>query len=85
MQREHWRTHDGDEVDPILEREDGWVAAIEVKAASRAPANEMRSPMKLRRKLGSQFLGGVVIYTGTRAYTRDSGMHVIPIYRLWHS
>jgi hypothetical protein len=42
----------------------------------------MRSLIKLRRKLGSQFLGGVVLYTGTRAYTHD-GMHVIPISRLW--
>jgi uncharacterized protein len=85
VQRGHWRTHDGDEIDLILEREDGRVAAIEVKAASRAPTSEMRSMIKLRRKLGSQFLGGVVLYTGTRAYTHDSGLHAIPINRLWHS
>ena len=33
--RGHWRTHDGDEVDLALEREDGALAAVEVKAASR--------------------------------------------------
>ena len=79
VQRGHWRTHDGEEVDLILEREDGKVAALEVKAASRAPASELRGLLKLRSKLGSQLLGGVVLYTGTRAYTHDSGLHVIPI------
>ncbi len=83
VQRGHWRTHDGEEVDLVLEREDGKVAALEVKAASRAPANELRSLLKLRSKLGSQFLGGVVLYTGARAYTYDSGLHVVPIARLW--
>jgi len=83
VQRGHWRTHDGEEVDLILEREDGKVAAVEVKAASRAPASELRGLLKLRRKLGSQFLGGVVLYTGARAYTHDRNLHVVPITRLW--
>jgi len=34
--------------------------------------------------VGSQFLGGVVLYTGVHAYTHDSGLHIIPINRLWH-
>jgi predicted AAA+ superfamily ATPase len=83
VQRGHWRTHDGEEVDLILEREDGKVAAVEVKAASRAPASELRGLHKLRRKLRSQFLGGVVLYTGARAYTHDRNLHVVPITRLW--
>jgi len=85
VQRGHWRTHDGEEVDLILEREDGKVAAVEVKAASRAPASELRGLLKLRRKLGSQFLGGVVLYTGARAYTHDRNLHVVPITRLWNT
>jgi uncharacterized protein len=85
VQRGHWRTHDGDEVDLILEREDGMVTALEVKAASRAPAAELRGLLKLRRKLGSQFLAGVVLYTGARAYTHDSNLHIVPISRLWQA
>jgi predicted AAA+ superfamily ATPase len=84
VMRGHWRTHDGDEVDLLVEREDGKIAALEVKAASRVPARELRSLLKLRRKLGSQFLGGVVLYTGARAYTHD-GMHIVPIGRLWRA
>ena len=79
--RGHWRTHDGDEVDLVLEREDGKIAALEVKAASRVTARELRSMLKLRGKLGSEFLGGVVLYTGARAYTHD-GMQIVPVSRL---
>ena len=82
--RGHWRTHDGDEVDLVVEREDGKIAALEVKAASRVPARELRSLLKLRRKLGGQFLAGVVLYTGARAYTHD-GMHIVPVSRLWRA
>ena len=46
-QRGHWRTHDGDEVDLVLEREDGKVAAVEVKAASRASSTDMRGLLSL--------------------------------------
>ncbi len=82
--RGHWRTHDGDEVDLVLEREDGAVAALEVKAASRITTRELSSLLKLRNKLGSQFLGGVVLYTGARAYTQD-GIQILPISRLWRA
>jgi predicted AAA+ superfamily ATPase len=84
VQLGHWRTHDGDEVDLVVEREDGKVAALEVKAGTRV-AGDLGGLLALRRKLGSQFLGGVVLYTGAHAYTHDSGVHVIPIARLWHS
>jgi predicted AAA+ superfamily ATPase len=82
VQLGHWRSA-GEEVDLIIEREDGKVAAVEVKAGTRA--GELQGLLALRRKLGSQFLGGVVLYTGAHAYTHDSGVHVIPINRLWHS
>jgi predicted AAA+ superfamily ATPase len=80
--RGHWRTHDGDEVDLVLEREDGAIVALEVMVASRVTGRDLRSLLKLRTKLGGQFLGGVVLYTGARAYTHD-GMQVVPISRLW--
>jgi predicted AAA+ superfamily ATPase len=84
VQHGHWRTHDGDEVDLVLEREDGKVAALEVKASSRVPSGELRGLLKLSRKLGTQFLGGVVLYTGTRAYSQGD-VHIMPIARLWNA
>jgi uncharacterized protein len=79
----HWRTRDSGEIDLVVERDDGGVVALEVKAASRVASGELRSLLKLRRKLGSQFVGGVVLYTGERAYTNSDGITVLPISRLW--
>ena len=79
----HWRTHDGDEVDLILERDDGAVAAIEVKAAERARDVDFRGLRKLRDALGARFLGGVVLHLGRRLYTHDDLLHALPVDRLW--
>jgi hypothetical protein len=81
--RGHFRTHDGDEVDLVVERMDGSVVAVEVKAGSRPPPATVDGLRALRRKLGSQFLGGVVLYTGSRAYTLDDRIYVLPLDRLW--
>lgn len=83
--RGHWRTHDADEVDLVVERDDGKVSAVEIKAGSRVPSDALDALLKLRRRLGSQFLGGVVLYTGTRAYTYENTIHVMPVDRLWRS
>lgn len=83
--RGHWKTHDGDEVDLVIERDDGMVVAIEVKAGSRVPSSDLGGLVKLRRKLGGQFLGGVVLHTGTRSYTYEKDIHIVPVDRLWSS
>ncbi len=79
----HWRTHDGDEVDLILERDDGAVAGVEVKAGERVTGSEFRSLAKLRDGLGERFLGGIVLHLGRRSYTHDDRLHALPVDRLW--
>ena len=79
----HWRTHDGDEVDLVLERDDGAVVAFEVKAAGRVPGPALAGLRKLREAVGARFVGGVALYTGPRSYTFEDRIHVVPIDRLW--
>jgi predicted AAA+ superfamily ATPase len=79
----HWRTHDGDEVDLVVERDDGGVVAFEVKAASRVSADDMRSLRKLRDAVGDAFIAGVALYTGTRSYSSGDGLFVFPVDRIW--
>lgn len=81
----HWRTHDGDEVDLILERDDGAIVGIEVKAGERVSAAQFRSLRKLRDALDARFLGGVVLHLGRRAYTHDDRLHALPVDRLWRA
>lgn len=79
----HWRTHDGVEVDLVVERDDGGVVAVEVKAGSRARGSDLAGLRLLRDKLGDRFVGGVTLYTGERSYTYAERIHVVPLDRLW--
>lgn len=79
----HWRTHDDDEVDLVVERDDGAIVGFEVKAASRVPGDDMRGLRKLREATKDRFLAGVVLYLGERSYTYEDRLHVMPVDRLW--
>lgn len=79
----HWRTHDGAEVDLVIEFDDGRIIAIEVKAGSRVSGRDLAGLKVLREELGEAFVAGVVLHTGPRSYTHQDRIHVMPIDRLW--
>jgi hypothetical protein len=81
----HWRTRDGDEVDLVVERDDGAVVAFEVKAAQRIDAKELAPLRKLRSALGSAFVAGVALHLGAQSYTAEDRLHVLPVDRLWRA
>jgi hypothetical protein len=81
--RGHWRTHDGDDVDLIVERGDGGIVAFEVKAAGRVPGDDLRALSKLREAVGEGFIAGVALYTGLHSYNAGDRLWVLPIDRLW--
>ncbi|MDE0775831.1 MAG: DUF4143 domain-containing protein [Nocardioides sp.] len=80
----HWRTREqGDEVDFVVEFDDGGVVAFEVKANERVPGTDLKGLRSLRGSLGERFIAGVVLSTGPRSYTFEDRVHVMPIDRLW--
>ena len=82
----HWRTHDGAEVDVVIEDgRTGSVVGIEVKAGSRVHPDDRRGLRMLRDRLGKRFTVGVVLYTGTHCirYADDERIIALPIDRLW--
>jgi len=81
----HWRTYDGDEVDIIVERDDGSVIGIEVKASTRAAGDSFTGLRKLRDKLGSAFTLGVVLHLGERGFRYEDRLIALPVDRLWRS
>jgi predicted AAA+ superfamily ATPase len=81
----HWRTRDGDEVDFVVEFDDGRVIAFEVKASERVSGADFRGLRKLREAVGERFLAGIAFTTGTRSYTYEDRLHVLPVDRLWRS
>lgn len=79
----HWRTHDGHEVDLVVESIDGHVTGFEVKASRQVHANDLRGLIALRDTLGAQFHAGIVITTGDTSYRADDKIYVVPAHRLW--
>jgi hypothetical protein len=79
----HFRTHDGHEVDLVMETNEGLTVGIEIKASSTITDNDFRGLRLLRDKLGSNFLGGMLINLGSRSYTYDDRLYVLPLDRLW--
>lgn len=79
----HWRTHDHDEVDFVIEFDDGGVLAFEVKASERIGGSDLKGLRKLRDALGGRFRAGIALSTGPRSYTYEDRLHVLPVDRLW--
>jgi predicted AAA+ superfamily ATPase len=79
----HWRTSDGDEVDFLIEFDDGRVLAFEVKANERVTGSDFKGLRKLRDALGDRLIAGVALSAGPRSYTLEDRLHVLPIDSLW--
>ena len=79
----HFRTAAGEEVDLVLERDDGQVFAFEVKAGSRIHPEDVRGLRALRSRLGRRFEQGIVLYTGAHLYVQEEGITVVPLDALW--
>jgi hypothetical protein len=79
----HFRTGAGDEVDLVLERDDGNVIAFEIKAGSRVHREDLRGLQSLKNRLGSRLESSIILYTGTHAYVHEGDVAVLPLDRLW--
>jgi uncharacterized protein len=79
----HFRTSAGTEVDALLERRDGRVAGIEVKAAATVTQQDLRGLRALEAKLGDDFLCGVVLYGGADVRQLTQRLWALPLSALW--
>lgn len=79
----HFRDRDGREVDLVLERRDGSVAGVEVKAAASVTTADFRGLRHLRDKLGKRFKLGAVLYTGEQPLPFGDRLAAVPMSGLW--
>lgn len=79
----HWRDRAGAEVDLVVETAAGDVLAIETKAALDVSQPDFRSLARLRDKLGTQFLHGVVLYLGHETLSFGPRLTALPLASLW--
>ena len=81
----HFRDRDDFEVDIVLERGQGTVAGVEVKAAASVTERDYRGLRKLREAAGKRFAAGVVLYDGSATIRVDDGLYAVPIRTLWET
>jgi len=80
----HVRQQEGRlEVDLLVELGGGRVIAIEVKADAGPDVRSARHLITLRDRLGTDFLAGVVLHTGPRAYVLSDRIVAAPISTMW--
>ena len=79
----HFRTATGSEVDVVLEKPDGSVAAIEVKASATVAASDFAALKALQDQLGKQFRAGVVLYLGDHIVPFGDQLWLVPLSALW--
>ncbi len=79
----HYRTRDGVEVDLVLERRDGGIAAVEVKVAQSVRPDDLRGVTHLRDHVGDAFVAGIVLYTGSDVRSLGDRLWAVPLDALW--
>lgn len=81
----HWQDRSGAEVDFVLERSDGLVAALEVKTGQTPRQEWFRWLARMRDALDERFTAGVVLYPGPHVLPFGDRLLAVPISALWGS
>jgi len=79
----HFRTSDGIEVDFVLERPDGKLAAIEVKTSDRVSVRDFKVINILKEIAKDDFICGIVLYNGHDIVPFGDKIFAVPISCLW--
>jgi hypothetical protein len=79
----HYRDRDLREVDVVLERANGDIVGIEVKAAATVRDRDMRGLRHLRDRHPEEFMAGVVLYTGAATVPFGDRLWALPMSALW--
>ncbi len=80
----HFRDRDGREVDIVLERDDGMIAGIEVKASGTVKAGDFGGLRALAEACGDRFAFGVVLYDSTDVVPFGDRLAAAPLSSLWN-
>lgn len=79
----HYRTASGQEIDFIIERSDGKLIAVEVKATSKIVAKDFNHIKAFEEETKDKFLRGILFYTGSEIIPFSKNLIALPINTLW--
>lgn len=80
----HFRDRDMREVDIVLERDDGMIAGIEVKASATVRSGDFAGLRSLAEACGDRFAFGVVLYDSADVVPFGDRLAAAPLSSLWH-
>ncbi|EXL01430.1 ATP-binding protein [Aquamicrobium defluvii] len=79
----HFRDRDAREVDIVLERDDGMIVGIEVKASATVKAADFGGLRALAEACGKRFASGIVLYDSTDFVPFGDRLAAAPLSALW--
>ncbi len=80
----HFRDRNMREVDIVMERDDGMIAGIEVKASATVRSGDFAGLRALAEPGGDRFAFGVVLYDNTDVVSFSDRLAAAPLSCLWH-
>jgi hypothetical protein len=81
----HYRSHDGTEVDLVMEDRAGRIVGIEVKAGATVRADDLRGLRRLAERVGQRWTRGVLFYLGREAVPFGARLDALPVSALWQT
>ena len=89
MYLHHYRDGAGHEIDLVLERADGPVVAVEIKATASPHPDHLRHVAWLRDRLDDAapglFRAGVLLHTGKQGFKLGDRLYSLPLDTLWRA
>jgi len=79
----HLRTSDLKEIDFIIERRDGSIMAVEVKASKTVNADDFKHIRFFQNAHQNKKIPGIVLYTGETIVKFGGNLYAVPISALW--
>ncbi|MCL2025711.1 MAG: ATP-binding protein [Leptospirales bacterium] len=79
----HLRTSDLKEIDFVIEKRNGDILAIEVKAAQTVMPDDFKHIRFLQKALPEKFIRGTVLYSGEKIIEFGKNLYAVPITALW--
>lgn len=80
----HFRTHDDQEIDFVIEKPNGHLIGIEVKSSHTISASDFKALKTLQSNTGADFIKGVILYLGEEIIPFGDKLFALPLSSLWN-
>lgn len=75
----HFRTQDQKEVDFVIEKRNGNIIGLEVKASSKVDIKDFAGLKLLKEQVGDDFVRGIILYLGDKSFSIADNLIALPL------